>query len=177
MTPFATTTTTTTTTRPKSEIYPGTFFINTNSVGESPSASMTQSAYSKDDNNYATAPATPITPQQQPIIRAARRHDPELVPALQKHIFRDFSPSYYPAGRFGGSATGGCKKDNSMISSMTSTKSFQNRQNNSFMQNRPKKSFSMNRLDQLAQPRRRVEPKGVICNFQFCLSNMDFLYF
>lgn len=160
--------------RPKSEIFSGSFY--------SPSSTA---HFSKDDANY-TSSRSARTPQLQstppsvmsqsmsvsciqpstssstaaatPSYRAARRHDPELVPAMQKYIFRDYAVPSSSSG------TPSLRKENSMISSMTSTKSFQA---NSFYrtpfggpQNRPKKSFSMNRLDQLAQPRRRVEAKG-----------------
>lgn len=161
--------------RPKSEIFSGSFY--------GPSTAN----FSKDDANYTSRSArTPIqsTPSVMsqsmsvsciqpstasstatPSYRAARRHDPELVPAMQKYIFRDYAvPS--------SSGTPSLRKENSMISSMTSTKSFQA---NSFYrtpfggpQNRPKKSFSMNRLDQLAQPRRRVEAKGRLILMRPC---------
>lgn len=152
--------------------------------------------FSKDDTNYqqhavaSRSPRTPLQPQhsttpslmsQSMIVssssgsnsnnnssssyRAARRHDPELVPAMQKYIFREYAMPTSASG------TPSLRKENSMISSMMSTKSFQANNASSATspfyrtpfggpQNRPKKSYSMNRLDQLAQPRRRVEPKG-----------------
>lgn len=96
-------------------------------------------------------------------MRAARRHDPELIPAKQKYLFREYgSPSS------SGTSWGGFRKENSIMTcSMTSTKSFQSKHpmtgvtgGSSALGSRPKKSYSMNRLDQLAQPRKRVQPRG-----------------
>lgn len=194
--------------RPKSEIFPSTFYAGAAHSGgggggstqvdssssayfSTPLKASSQHVFAKDDANYQPAtrsPRTPLQPQQsttttpslmsQSMIvpsssssnsggssnyRAARRHDPELVPAMQKYIFREYAmPTSASSG------TPSLRKENSMISSMMSTKSFQQgpTSSSSFYrtpfggpQNRPKKSYSMNRLDQLAQPRRRVEPK------------------
>lgn len=174
--------------RPKSEIFSSgtsSYYAGANagnSVVDSPVSSG--HVFSKDDTNYQVAartPRTPVQPQhsttpslmsQSMIVtsssgnnssyRAVRRHDPELVPAMQKYIFREYAMPTSASG------TPSLRKENSMISSMMSTKSFQaNNATSPFYrtpfggpQNRPKKSYSMNRLDQLAQPRRRVEPKG-----------------
>lgn len=102
--------------------------------------------------------------------RAVRRHDPELVPVMQKYLFRDFAlPTSTTSS---GIQSGNMRKENSlMTASMTSTKSYQAGSGLSSstyrtpfgagLGSRPKKSYSMNRLDQLAQPRRRVEPRGL----------------
>ncbi|KPM07260.1 endopeptidase [Sarcoptes scabiei] len=105
-------------------------------------------------------------PGASSFLRAARRHDPELVPAKSKYLFRDYgAPSSGWSFSVTSSSVPGSnfKKESSlMTSSMTSTKSFQTKHfsalsGNSSSSNRPKKSFSMNRLDQLAQPRKRVK--------------------
>lgn len=198
--------------RPKSEIFPsGTSYYaganaGGNSVVDSPVISAGAHVFSKDDTNYQLAaqsrtPRTPVQPttpslmSQSMIVssssgsnnnnssyRAVRRHDPELVPAMQKYIFREYAMPTSASGT-------PLRKENSMISSMMSTKSFQANNASSATspfyrtpfggpQNRPKKSYSMNRLDQLAQPRRRVEPKGkatlVVHVFLFLTNN--FIY-
>lgn len=115
--------------------------------------------------------------QQQ---RAARRHDPELVPVVQKYIFREYAAPGSLSGA-GGSTPGGMRKEQSSMSA-SMTRSFQvghsvgsrfgaqhtamfgSHHAGGKLESKPKKSFSMNRLDQLAQPRRRVEPKSKLRN-------------
>lgn len=195
--------------RPKSEIFTsssigGTLFAN--QMATNTNEQSIRPVYSKDDSNYQQQRSSTannnnnnrtgigggggsgIVPSMtqsmssgsiQQSYRAVRRHDPELVPAMQKYVFRDYALP-------GGAGSNPFRKDQGMASSMMSTRSFQagyrspfggsggaggggaNGSNNpgvggAFTQSglgaRPKKSYSMNRLDQLAQPRRRVEPK------------------
>lgn len=112
-----------------------------------------------------------LTSSSSSFMRATRRHDPELIPAKQKYLFREYgAPSSGPGGSSGTSWNGFRKENSIMTCSMTSTKSFQSKHPTTMMSGnnggvgglagRPKKSYSMNRLDQLAQPRKRVQPKG-----------------
>lgn len=164
--------------RPKSEIITGTLPFNQNQLNDSiDSGSTHHSVYAKDDANYRNNNnqrnghnSASVQPVQEPLMaskqhsqlqmgfgsgmsffRAVRRHDPELVPAKQKYLFREYgAPSRWSSGF--GSSSSGLKKENSMMTcSMTSAKSFQTKQ----LGKQPKKSYSMNRLDQLAQPRKR----------------------
>ncbi|OTF69603.1 endopeptidase, partial [Euroglyphus maynei] len=59
-------------------------------------------------------------------MRAARRHDPELIPAKQRYLFREYgAPS---SSSSSGTSWGGFRKENSIMTcSMTSTKSFQSK--------------------------------------------------
>lgn len=126
-----------------------------------PQSAMTQSTSCQSFQSFQ---------QQQ---RAARRHDPELMPVVQKYIFREYAA---PGSLSSHAHSGGIRKEQSSMSA-SMTRSFQvghsagsrfgaqntqmfGNHNNTKDANKPKKSFSMNRLDQLAQPRRRVEPKS-----------------
>ena len=90
--------------------------------------------------------------------RIGRRHDPELMPAQIKYTFREYAaPSYRHHNQPGSMTT---SQSNFLMTSSSAGVSLQR----SFAgapphRGMPKKSISMSRLDQLAQPRRRVVPR------------------